>query len=674
MSKGWYQRLQPWDRLMRALGYVAALQTVGVLGVFVKHTFMHTSDGYLAASRFSGRLSPSAFTLPERLHFYAADFLLNLALIPLGVAALVWLLPRRIQGAVVMVVCVALAFVHFTELITLASVGQFIRWDLLQEALLWFWAHPESADENVSASAAINLGLVILASAVAVVIARRDLRGSWSALLKVAVASGGAVLLVAGIALPLIVHQPVLADLAQSRAGLTMQLEAFAPSQSSPFTGLPVAELASRYSKRVQAPSCPNAGEFFGAERGKDIILFVYETGPQRSFAAARSRSWLPAMESLAANGFVATQHYTTYPYTSDALFSVLSGRYPLNRRNLINSGRADLGDSLTQQLRRAGYSFRVYSSFGDTFEADLAMFDAFGAASVYVPDAPDGAQQIGARVDAVLESLGPQSPVLQQPASGRVRERLAQDLAAFEKLSTDVIEMKRRGQRFMALFLPQIGHAPWFDLDGTDDVVTRGAAVMRLQDRWLGELVETLSVEGQLDSTVIVVTADHGVRTKNEDASFDGGTISDYSFQVPLVVYAPNAAPQPRQIAHMTSHVDLASTLSSLTGVSETPVAQGAPIWCEDLDRRATFFLARGYLGADGYRLGDTFVMHAALTGDVYESSSMDFLARRLAPPEAAARHLGMLMDVRQLTVAWNSPQREPAAREDGAVDTSAE
>jgi len=254
------------------------------------------------------------------------------------------------------------------------------------------------------------------------------------------------------------------------------------------------------------------------------------------------------------------------------------------------------------------------------------------------------------------------------------VRERLAQDLAAFEQLSTDVLEMKRRGQRFMALYLPQIGHAPWFDLDGTEDVVARGAAVMRLQDLWLGELVETLRSEGRLDSTVIVVTSDHGVRTKNEDPSFDGGTISDYSFHVPLVVYAPNAAPQTREIAHMTSHVDLASTLSSLIGVSETPVAQGAPIWCEDLDQRATFFLARGYLGADGYRLGDTFVMHAALTGDVYESSSMDFLARRLASPEAAARHIGMLTDQRQLTLAWNTPRRRPAPADSGADTSSTE
>lgn len=672
MSIGWLQRLQPWERFLRIFGYVAALQAAGVLGVFVKHTFMHTSDGYLAASRFIGRLSPAAFTLVERLHFYGADLFLNLAFIPAAVALLACLLPRRAQGAAVLGVCVALAIVHFVELITLSSVGQFIRWDLLKEALVWFWAHPESADENISASSAIKLGLLILVSAVAVFIANRPLRGAWSALLKSGLAGGGALLLVVGVALPLIVRQPSLAVLAQSRAGLSMQLEAFAPSQSSEFTGLASAELARRYRERVHAPVCPNANAYFGAERDKDVIVFVYETGPERSFALARQRSWTPTIDKLAANAFVGARHYTTYPYTSDALFSILSGRYPLNRRNLITSGRADLDDSLTHQLRARGYSFRVYSSFGDTFEADIAMFDAFGASNIYVPEAPGSSPQINARVDAIVDALGPQSPMLKQPAAGRVRERLAQDLSAFERLSAEVLEMKRSGQKFAAMYLPQIGHAPWFDLDGVEDVVTRGAAAMRLQDLWLGELVESLRAAGHLESTIIVVTSDHGVRTKNEDASFAGGAISDYSFQVPLVVYAPNAAHQTREITHMTSHVDLASTLASLLGVSETPVAQGAPIWCEDLDQRATFFLARGYLGADGYRLGDSFVMHAALTGAVYESSSMDFQARRMASPQAAARHIEMLTDVRELTVAWNTPQRAPVAQSGGAEDSS--
>jgi hypothetical protein len=59
---------------------------------------------------------------------------------------------------------------------------------------------------------------------------------------------------------------------------------------------------------------------------------------------------------------------------------------------------------------------------------------------------------------------------------------------------------------------------------------------------------------------------------------------------------------------------------------------------------------------------------MHAALTGDVYESDSMNFATRRIAAPEAAARHIDLLDDVSQLTAAWNSPQREPAVQGSGA------
>jgi hypothetical protein len=65
---------------------------------------------------------------------------------------------------------------------------------------------------------------------------------------------------------------------------------------------------------------------------------------------------------------------------------------------------------------------------------------------------------------------------------------------------------------------------------------------------------------------------------------------------------------------------------------------------------------------------------MHAALTGNVYESSSMDFLARRLASPEASARHIGMLTDHRQLTLAWNTPRRTPAPASSGSDESPTE
>ena len=82
------------------------------------------------------------------------------------------------------------------------------------------------------------------------------------------------------------------------------------------------------------------------------------------------------------------------------------------------------------------------------------------------------------------------------------------------------------------------IGHAY-----GPDSPQLRaGLAAM---DRDLGEVLAALDAKVGAERYVLAITADHGIRTRNEDASFEGGVISDYSFHVPLVIYAPSAAPR---------------------------------------------------------------------------------------------------------------------------------
>jgi len=64
---------------------------------------------------------------------------------------------------------------------------------------------------------------------------------------------------------------------------------------------------------------------------------------------------------------------------------------------------------------------------------------------------------------------------------------------------------------------------------------------LLQLQDKWLGQIVEQLSNDGRLDKTIIVVTGDHGIRTATEDPSFEPhGLAPDYSFHVPLLIFAP--------------------------------------------------------------------------------------------------------------------------------------
>ena len=41
-----------------------------------------------------------------------------------------------------------------------------------------------------------------------------------------------------------------------------------------------------------------------------------------------------------------------------------------------------------------------------------------------------------------------------------------------------------------------------------------------KIQEEWLGELVEVIDSAGKLEKTTIVITGDHGIRTEREDPS----------------------------------------------------------------------------------------------------------------------------------------------------------
>lgn len=88
--------------------------------------------------------------------------------------------------------------------------------------------------------------------------------------------------------------------------------------------------------------------------------------------------------------------------------------------------------------------------------------------------------------------------------------------------------------------------------------------------DEQLGRLLEHLDQSGQLDNTVVMITANHGMEF-NETGLNSWGSNSNYSryqLQVPMIMHWPNQDAE--QIAHYSSHLDVAPTLmESMLSVS---------------------------------------------------------------------------------------------------------
>jgi arylsulfatase A-like enzyme len=182
--------------------------------------------------------------------------------------------------------------------------------------------------------------------------------------------------------------------------------------------------------------------------------------------------------------------------------------------------------------------------------------------------------------------------------------------------------------------------------------VLARGRTLMQLQDGWLEELADTIRSVGRVDRTVIVMTADHGVRTRAEDPALAIGRISDYTFRVPLLVYAPNTLTATTLITTPTSHIDLAPTLAALFGNAASAAAmQGVPLWQRSTQNRL-YLLAAAYGGADGFVEDGRYCMRQALSGAVYCNDELEFGDRDQVPPGAAdvARVTGVLASATRL------------------------
>ncbi|MBX3705323.1 MAG: sulfatase-like hydrolase/transferase [Pseudomonadales bacterium] len=96
----------------------------------------------------------------------------------------------------------------------------------------------------------------------------------------------------------------------------------------------------------------------------------------------------------------------------------------------------------------------------------------------------------------------------------------------------------------------------------------------LRDVDRNIESVLDELEASGQADRTIIVLTADHGDMDGAHQLHAKGAVAYREQNHVPLIVVHPAYSGR-RQCRAVTSHVDLAPTLVSLTGVSKAQQAR---------------------------------------------------------------------------------------------------
>jgi arylsulfatase A-like enzyme len=250
--------------------------------------------------------------------------------------------------------------------------------------------------------------------------------------------------------------------------------------------------------------------------------------------------------------------------------------------------------------------------------------------------------------------------------------EKWSLDINALNLLTQDVDRWETQGQRFAVAFLPECGHFPLPALSGgsqRDTVAQRGRAVMARQDAFLGQIVRLLEAHHRLDQTLIVVTSDHGVRLSIEDPSLPIGMTDEYSFHVPLLIYASQALSHTETVPWLTSHIDVAPSLLDLLGIERgRDSEQGSPIWDSRLQERTTFFFGDHYLGADAYYSKGQFFMRNEVFDTVYQNDRLHFAASDAVPP-ASPRYTEVTATIRRMVAlqqTWTATLGQPRTQGD--------
>lgn len=559
----------------------------------------------------AGLRTPPMLTFWEKVSLFRSDLFYGFVLFPLVFCVLTLRIsPRRRIFISIVAAFLVEAFISI-ELIALTTTNAFASLRVLWFDAMWIIRSRETAFASHPGITILLMtaGLVIagLLAAITLIAYKRNTRWLNHAVLS---AFGLGLAATAIACVPRVPAMPWSQSLLQKAA-----YSAFFENEA--FSGLPLhntRELMQTYRQASHVPA-PHPTAFTGRAKNYNIILFVMESISAQVFdPASDSLSDMPNIRRLRDQSFLMRQHFTSYPLTDNAAFSIFTSLY-VNRQCGLADHEVEI-PGLIRSLQKEGYQTAYY---GFVWSIPQRRDDLMIASL--------GFQKIAAaHIDPKIDQIG------KATFFGPVKYVEANDHRGLLSLRADIREWTAIGQRFAAAYFPEIGHDPYRALDGQPSMslLERGHALAVYQDAWLGELLDELQRDGALDHTIIVFTSDHGMRwtagsREGEVVLIARGQLEDIELRVPMFMYVPGVLQHSTVIDSPTSHIDITPTLLDLLGISANrELEQGSPVYDPEIGQRR-LFLQMDMFGASGYYYGGNYYSRSSM-GFVYKSPTMDF------------------------------------------------
>jgi len=276
-----------------------------------------------------------------------------------------------------------------------------------------------------------------------------------------------------------------------------------------------------------------------------------------------------PAFETLAREGALAEQAYTPTPSTAPAHVSLFTGLHPWRHRTLQNSVPVDAGlGTLAEILRDEGFRTAAFVS-------SYILHPRFGFDRGFERYEFDQTQSFPGQgnMRPGLSTLG---EVTTRHALRWLNERAAADderfflwvhyfdphwpympPAGFEVSPTQPVDLSGK------LLPPEAS-----DATNLQRMIRGYRGEVRYADSQLGRLVARLRLLGLLESSVLVVTSDHGEGLGDHGLLGHSANLHEELVRVPLFVRAPGVAAG-RRLRGLVQLEDLMPTALALLGVS---------------------------------------------------------------------------------------------------------
>jgi len=309
------------------------------------------------------------------------------------------------------------------------------------------------------------------------------------------------------------------------------------------------------------------------------VILIVLESvGTQYLSLYGNKLNTTPRLAAEQSNAMVFDRYYAPVAWTAYSLIALtLAKQPPMERYNTISFRTGKLeGQSLPWVLRQAGYN-TAFMAAGDP---DWASGDFLSR---------NGFEHIVHGKELAAKAVS---------SWGTEDRWLFRDMLKW-------IDTRRDKPFFLMAWTDQTHHPYTVGPDqslvdllpgtgGNSNPLGRYLSLVRESDTQIGALLDSLRRRGLADSTLVIVTGDHGEAFgKLHGGGGHGFTVYDEEVRVPLVLWSPVLFRGGIRSAEIGSHPDLAPTVLDILGIPAPAGWDGRSLFDQHKPPRAYFFAA---------------------------------------------------------------------------------